>query len=63
MDRQRRKYIGSLADQIRSALALGDLPVDVEAAVQRLGGKLDRGNNAGAEALIRKTGDGFVIRL
>lgn len=60
----RRNDIHVFADKVRDALDL-DLPVDLPEAVKLLGGELkfDLDDSDEIEAMVAKTGRGFVIRL
>lgn len=64
MNPTKRKEINSLAETIRDGLDL-KTPVDVEAAVSRLGGELceESALEGKMEALVRKTGERFQIVL
>jgi Zn-dependent peptidase ImmA (M78 family) len=55
-----REDINRLAETILEGLEL-DLPVDVEEAVTRLGGKLTTSDDKKVEALVRKENDRFEI--
>lgn len=63
MDSTRRAEIRDLAERIRVALDL-DVPVDVDSAVARLGGKVETAPGPSpVEAQIRKSGGSFLIEL
>lgn len=62
MDARRRKEINDFADRLRDALDLR-VPVDVELAVERLGGKIAYDETLTYEAMIAKKGETFEIRL
>lgn len=62
MQQARRDQINRLAETIRATCDL-TTPVDVELAVQRLRGEIDRVDDAEMEAKIEKRGDGFRITL
>lgn len=62
MRQSRREHINRLAESIRTACELGT-PVDVHAAVRRLGGELVEEDDADFEAKIERVGTGFRISL
>lgn len=63
MDQQRRNEIGVLADRVREALGLST-PVNVEAAVEMLGGTLkDIGTGDEPEAYVEKQANSFEIGI
>lgn len=62
MERSRREEINGLALKVRLALDLDQTPFPVEQAVRRLGGRIDEALE-GADALVRKDGEAFVIAL
>lgn len=64
MDNAKRRAIERLASDVRRALNLQQVPVDVEAAIKNLGGALIYNENLEYEATIQKTGDeSFQITL
>lgn len=62
MIRSRREQINDLAEALRNACEL-TTPVDMQATVNRLGGKLIYIAEGDYEAKIERRGDGFVISL
>lgn len=62
MRQSRREHINRLAESIRTTCEL-DTPVNVNAAVERLGGHLIEANDADFEAKIERIGTGFRISL
>jgi len=62
MQQARRDQISRLAETVRATCDL-TTPVDVELAVRRLRGEIDRVDDAEIEAKIEKRGDGFRITL
>lgn len=57
VDYQRRRDIGALADRIRVTLGLNDTPINVESAVEMLGGRLEPYNPTDitdGEAYVKK---------
>ena len=62
MDGRRRREIGELADGVREALKLS-VPVDVDRAVELLGGNFNLIDPNEAEAYVEKQGDSFVIGI
>lgn len=62
MDGKRRHEIGELADSVRDALKLNP-PVDVDRAVDLLGGQLALIDPNEAEAYVEKQGESFVIGI
>ena len=64
MTPEKRRRVSELADAVRHALKL-ESPIDVDLAVQRLGGSLEFVDPAEMEyeAIVEKLGDGFRIRI
>lgn len=62
MNRIKRHQINILADKIRTACELA-LPIDVDEAVSRLGGVIDKVDDLEYEAKIEKNDDGFKITI
>jgi predicted transcriptional regulator len=62
MRKSRREHINRLADSIRVGCEL-DTPVNVLAAVERLGGQLVEEDDADFEAKVERSGTGFRISL
>lgn len=52
-----------MAEKVRKALDLLDVPFPVEDAIARLGGTVEGMTADQGEALIRKSGDAFVIQI
>jgi len=63
MHSARRKEINRIADKVRTALDLDAMPLDVEVAIERLGGVIEEDSLFDCEALIRKSGESFVIKV
>ena len=62
MDFRRRREIGEIADGVREALEL-KVQVDVDRAIQLLGGTLTQVAPTEAEAYVEKHGESFVIGI
>jgi Zn-dependent peptidase ImmA (M78 family) len=62
MNRIKRRQINTLAEKIRKACELS-LPVDVDEAIARLGGVLERVDDFEYEAKIEKYDEGFKITI
>lgn len=64
MHPSRRQEINRIAERVRGALDLRDIPTPVDIAVERLGGKVETRDAAlEADALVKKVGDSFKIVL
>lgn len=64
MTPEKRRKISELANSVRGALNLSS-PIDIDAAVARLGGTLEfvEPSEMEYEAIVEKVGDGFRIRI
>lgn len=64
VDFETRRRIGRLADEIRERLEL-PVPIDVDLAVERLGGRIDALDAQGFDACVQKgpTPDGLPFRI
>lgn len=63
MDPTRRLEINRIAQKVRSALELTQVPFPVDTAVQRLGGSVELADLKEGEALVRKRDASFVIQV
>jgi Zn-dependent peptidase ImmA (M78 family) len=62
MQQGRRQEINRLAEKIRSALELNEVPFPVEEAVKRLGGRVEI-QTTSVDAFVKKEGDSFLVGL